>query len=87
MSQELWAAAIAELGAACIERVEMNMNTMEEIQPTFEWCLHEMEQLLIKENLEFKNDTNAMSGFSRKNDKKCKIKKIMVQVGRHEKFC
>ena len=86
MSQELWASALAELGAACIQRVEMNMNTVEEIQSTFEWCLVEMEQLLLNQDMNYKKDTNAKTKNQIKNDKKSKLKKIMKEAVKYKKF-
>ena len=44
----LMANALADTIKACMERVEMNQNTLQELEPTFEWCLHEMEQIIIE---------------------------------------
>ena len=43
----LMANALADTIKACMERVEMHQNTLAELEPTFEWCLHEMEQIAI----------------------------------------
>ena len=85
MSVELWASALAELGATCIERVEMNKNSMDEIQPAFEWCLHELEQLLLDDIMNLKNGSNNKSRKYRKKNKMSKIKKILVPARRHER--
>ena len=39
--------ALAETMLTCILRVEMNQNTQAELEPIFEWCLQEMEQIII----------------------------------------
>ena len=46
----LMANALADTIKACMERVEMHQNTLQELEPTFEWCLHEMEQIAITIN-------------------------------------
>lgn len=86
MSQELWAAAIAELGSACIQRVELNKNTIEEMQPTFEWCLREMQRLLINDEMNLKNKFNTINEKDTRSSKTYELKKIINSVRRDEKF-